>query len=94
MSTELFDVEIARADHELIRKIVARIRRLAPPELSIDALSLSMDLTACHVTTPLDLAQLLAFTDGTFGHDVFGIQRHLNRKTGLLGDCFLPRCAL
>lgn len=42
----------------------------------------------------LDLQKLLDAPDGDFGHDVFGIRRHINRQTGELGDCFLPRCAV
>lgn len=53
-----------------------------------------MDLTACHANgTPLRLAELLKADDGNFGHDVFGIRRHIDRETGKLGDCFLPRYA-
>ena len=40
----------------------------------------------------IDLDTLLGFQDGDFGHDVFGIHRHLNRETGELMDCFSPRC--
>ena len=41
----------------------------------------------------LDLQKLLDAPDGDFGHDVFGIRRHINRQTGELENCFLPRCA-
>ena len=51
-----------------------------------------MDLTACHANgNPLRLAELLAADDGNFAHDIFGINRHLNRQTGELMDCFSPR---
>jgi hypothetical protein len=68
------------------RASVYRIRSL---------LDWQMDVTACHLNgTKLDLEQLLAFDDFNFCHDVFGIARHLDRSTGALQNCFLPRCAL
>ena len=56
----------------------------------IDAL---MDIDACHSSCPLKLDELLAADDFNFGHDVFGINRHLNRQTYELENCFLPRFA-
>lgn len=53
-----------------------------------------MDVDACHSNgCPLKLADLLVTDDGNFAHDVFGIRRHIDRETGKLGDCFLPRFA-
>ena len=53
-----------------------------------------MDLDACISNgCPLKLDELLAADDGNFGHDVFGIRRHINRETGQLENCFLPRFA-
>lgn len=52
-----------------------------------------MDLTATHHTCPLEIEELSTADDGNFAHDVFGIRRHLNRRTGCLEDCFLPRYA-
>lgn len=59
----------------------ARVRRL----------DLHMDLAACHNTNPLDLEALAIAADADFRHDVFGIQAHLNRETGILENCFVPR---
>lgn len=51
-----------------------------------------MDLNACHANgCPLRLKDLLEADEGDFCHDVFGIRRHLNRSTGQLENCFLPR---
>jgi len=51
-----------------------------------------MDITACHVNgNPLKLDELLAADEFNFSHDVFGIRRHIDRRTGKLGDCFSPR---
>lgn len=53
-----------------------------------------MDLSACIANgCPLKLSELLAADDFNFMHDVAGVRRHLNRTTGLLEDCFLPRFA-
>jgi hypothetical protein len=85
-----------RREHELIRKIVRRAVRLAQDEgIDYDVLSASMDIEACHCNgMPLDLARLADADDGTFGHDVFGIRRFINRQTGEIGGCFVPRTAL
>jgi hypothetical protein len=54
-----------------------------------------MDIENCHTKAiELDLNALLAADEGTFGHDVGGIYAHLDRKTGQLLDCFVPRTAL
>lgn len=50
-----------------------------------------MDITATHIANPLKLGELLAADNFNFSHDVFGIRRHLDRETGKLGDCFVPR---
>lgn len=59
-----------------------------------DRLSLTMDLSACHSNgCPIDFEKLLAFDDFNFYHDIGGIMNNLNRTTGKLEHCFLPRCA-
>jgi len=88
--------ETTREEMQIIRKIVARAVELAAVEgFPIDSMSLEMDVTACHANgNPLRLNELLAAPDGDFGHDVFGIQRYIDRKTGRLTDCFSPRFSL
>jgi hypothetical protein len=85
----------SKEDQELIFKIVNRAKReLAGTEATVTNVAhLIMDLTAAHNDTPMDLALLLSFPSFDFVHDVLGIQRHINRETGTLEDCFLPRCA-
>lgn len=58
---------------------------------SVDPMSLRMDLAAVHFHHPLRLAELAAADKFNFTHDVFGIIRHMNRETGELGECFVPR---
>lgn len=53
-----------------------------------------MDITAAHLNgCTLDLDKLLGAPDHVVGHDVGGIQRFLDRRTGALTGHFLPRCA-
>lgn len=77
---------------DIIRKIVERWQTHESVER--DTTSLWMDIEATHSNgCPLDLQKLLDFPDFDFFHDVFGIERHLNRTNGKLENCFLPRCA-
>ncbi len=58
-----------------------------------DRLHHQMDLTAVHANgCPLDFDKLATFDDFNLSHDIGGINRHLNRKTGQLENCFVPRC--
>jgi len=50
-----------------------------------------MDLVAVNKTSPLDLDGLLLSSEEDLLHDVFGIATHLDRSTGTLMDCFVPR---
>lgn len=77
----------------IIGKIVARAMKLYP-DAGIDAMTMNMDITATHLNgCPLDLVDLLDAPDFDFLHDVLGIRRHIDRTTGQLADCFLPRTA-
>lgn len=60
-------------------------------DVKIDLITMAMDISGCHETNPLKLDELLKADNGNFGHDVFGIRRHLNRQTGELKDGFSPR---
>lgn len=80
-------------DAALIEKIAIRAIALSAANgIKRDLLSTEMDVTACHLNSvKLRLAALLAADDFNLAHDVFGIERHLDRDTGQLGGCFLPR---
>jgi hypothetical protein len=56
-----------------------------------DMVSLEMDITACHINNPLDLKGLLGAKDFDFYHDINGIMACLDRNTGRLTNCFVPR---
>jgi hypothetical protein len=73
----------------LIDKIVKRANYYGEK-----GLSLAMDLEAVHSNgTPLDFEKLFGFPDFDFAHDIYGIMNRVDRTTGKLTDCFLPRCA-
>jgi len=80
-------------------RILAIVRRAQSLSASFDGPDyqtheLLMDVTACHANgCQLQLDELLAAGDGDFAHDVFGIHRHIDRRTGTLTGCFLPRYA-
>lgn len=64
----------------------------AAREFNIPLLDIEMDIVACHTNgNPLKLRKLLTADDFNFAHDVLGIRRHLDRKTGKLLHCFVPR---
>jgi len=91
----LIDFDATAEDAALIEQIVDRhealFQRLFPAQ-PFDRLSASMDLTATHLNgCPLRLKDLLEADDFNFAHDVGGIARHIDRSTGQLTRCFLPR---
>ena len=76
-------------------KISAIYDRAAKEIESITKIDFSMDIEATHSNgCPLDLGKLLSAKDSDFFHDVYGIINCLDRNTGKLKDCFLPRCSL
>lgn len=85
-------VQFNAANLRQLSKLALRSLRL---HIHSDKQDAMMDLDACHSNgCPLDFDKLEAFDDFNFTHDVAGIARHLDRRTGKLEDHFLPRCAL
>lgn len=83
---------VTRKEVALINKIVDRAERVALQPF--DRCEAQMDLSACIANgCPLKLQELLDADDFDFSHDFWGISRHIDRTTGKLKDCFLPRCA-
>jgi len=74
---------------ELITKIVKRAVYISVKPL--DFMTASMDLEVAHNEIPLNLGGLLKADVTDFGHDVFGIFRHINRTNGKLQRGFVPR---
>lgn len=61
--------------------------------LYFDRMSLMMDLENVHEQMNLDLSGLLESDDSNFTHDLIGIQRHFDRATKRMMNCFVPRYA-
>lgn len=84
----------SKEDAETISKIADRAIKLYKEVHGedLEKLDMVMDITACHMNgCPLKLQALLAAGEFDFAHDVFGISNHIDRKTGKLTRCFLPR---
>lgn len=91
----MIDFNASKEDFTTASAIAKRAAELAKAhEVKLSMSDVVMDIVATHANgCPLKLTELLAADDGNFAHDVFGIRRHLNRSTGKLEDCFLPRFA-
>lgn len=81
--------KLTENDSQIIHKIAKRaVEQLIK---DIDMLTVDMSVGACHISNPLKLQELLDADDFNFVHDVCGIVGHINRETGKLENCFLPR---
>jgi hypothetical protein len=76
---------------KLIQSIVKRAQKagIARGEQCIQII----DLFFAHKQFALRLEELLVAPDFDFIHDFCGIQQHIDRATGEMGDCFVPRYA-
>lgn len=82
---------VSKKEINIISRIVGRAYL---QYFTSDPTGFEMDLTAIHQNDCLlDFEKLFRANDSDFVHDVCGIQNHINRKTGKLENCFLPRCA-
>lgn len=85
--------EATKTEQNTIRLIANRAEQLGL-NVKNDRLTSLMDLEATHCNgTPLDFDKFLAFDDFNFAHDFFGIKDCINRRTGELKNCFVPRCS-
>lgn len=74
-------------------KIVDRYLRLSG-QSRMHKMIYTMDILAVHCNgTPLKLKELAEADDYDLAHDMGGIIRHIDRTTGKLTGCFLPRYA-
>jgi hypothetical protein len=96
MEYKMLNWNSTREDTELISKIADRYITMCngtsfrPPK----KFNLLMDIEATNNNgCPLKLAELLKADDFDFAHDINGIINNINRQTGKLDNCFLPRYA-
>lgn len=84
---------LINAQRSLVHKIVARgVKLCKEQKVPYDKLSMTMDITATIANgNPMRLQQWLEADDFNFAHDLFGIRRYIDRDTGKLTDCFIPR---
>ena len=84
--------DATQEDMVIIHKIA---KRGFCKQLYADNIALSMDISATHLNgCPMKLKEWLAADDFNFFHDIYGIYNNLDRKTGKLKNCFLPRFAM
>lgn len=92
--------DVTAEEDDLIEKIVERAeqqglcRGKRKPDHWYGRDTMLMDLVATNANgCKMDFKRLLAADGLNFVHDIAGIARHIDRTTGKLGDCFLPRFA-
>jgi hypothetical protein len=82
---------VAQPELEIIDRIVQRALQFFPDR---EAKDIRLELMATILGgCPLHLDRLETAPDSDFVHDIAGIERHLNRQTFELMDCFSPRYA-
>ena len=88
----MIDFKLSRKDADFVKRVANR----AAVELvgCHDKQNTMMDLTACHNHgCKIDFDKLLGFDVFNFAHDIYGINKHINRVNGKLQSCFVPRSA-
>lgn len=87
---KMINFNTSKEEMRAISQIVKRAS--AKKDIIKDALALDMDITATHKNgNPLKLNDLLKADEFNFWHDVIGIMNHIDRTTGKLTNCFVPR---
>jgi len=72
--------------------LLIEIAKKAVKMYNLDYQKLVMDLTATHCNgNKLKLKNFLNSDNLNFGHDIFGIINNIDRNSGKLLNCFLPR---
>jgi hypothetical protein len=87
--------KLSKFEIDLIERIADRAVALGDKYgHTLRKIDIVMDIAAAHIACPLKLDEMLHVErDNDFGHDVFGIRENLNRQTGEIENCFLPRFA-
>lgn len=86
--------KLTTADSQIIKEITDRAQKMGMITKRIWDI-LEMDLSATHVCgCELKLKKLLEAKNGDFIHDIWGIMNQIDRETGELKNCFVPRFAV
>ena len=89
MQNTIVRFNASAGDSDLIGLIAQKAHKSFHSQTLMDYI---MDITAVHCNgNPLRLEDLLAADNLDFAHDVLGIANNLDRKTGKLKNCFVPR---
>ena len=92
MSKKRINWNSTKKDDLLVKSISNRVLKDFP-EYCRDKQGLEMDILATHLNgCPLNLKKLLETDDFNFMHDILGIGNCIDRNTGKLKNCFVPRC--
>ncbi len=90
----MISFKVTDEQRDLIVKIAHRADKdlFKPQGIDQTIMDTTMDLSATIAQgVPLRLEELLNADKFNFSHDIGGIYHHIDRKTGKLGGCFLPR---
>lgn len=79
-----------KEDTMTVHKAAVRAVKLIP---KLKLMDIEMDISATNINKKLNLNKLLGFDDFNFAHDIVGISNNIDRETGALENCFLPRCS-
>lgn len=72
--------------------LIIDISKRAVKNIGYNYQTINMDITACHLNgNPLKLKELLQSDNSDFNHDICGIANNIDRETGKLENCFVPR---
>ncbi len=83
------DKLVTSVEAEIAKRAVLLAEKAGIKYSQMDAM---MDIDACHCNgNPLRMGDLLVADEFNFAHDIFGIRANLNRHTGQLENCFVPR---
>lgn len=92
--TTFVKFDATKKEIKLTEEIADRFRNEKNAIYECDREDLLMDLRATNANgCPLDFQKLLKAPSADFFHDIYGIRKYLNRKTGELTDFFDPRCS-
>ena len=81
----------SKEDAKIIHKIGVRAKKDLATFKKRDLIDIEMDVMATHITLKLRLGDFLKADKFNFAHDIVGITNCIDRNTGKMANCFLPR---